>query len=125
MIPTTIERLHQALTARENCERRGNTEWHARWTERIGAILDGAPSGSGFDNGTQLLDWTADRVRFTTAFHHMDDGGGYAGWTEHTVTVTPTFSGMAITVSGRDRNEIKDYIGQTFDAWLTERAVAA
>lgn len=125
MIPTTIERLHQALTARENCERSGNIEWHARWTERIDAILDGAPSGSGFDNGTTLLDWTTGRVRFTTAFHHMSEHGYYDGWTEHTVTVTPTFSGIAITVSGRDRNDIKDYIGQTFDAWLTELAVTA
>jgi hypothetical protein len=44
----------------------------------------------------------------------MNDTGYYDGWTEHTVTVTPSFSGINIRVSGRNRNDIKDYIHETF-----------
>jgi hypothetical protein len=49
----------------------------------------------------------------------MDDGGGYDGWTEHTITVTPSFRGFDLTISGRDRNDIKDYLHQTFDHVLS------
>lgn len=74
------------------------------------------PSGSGFDNGTTIdLDASReDRLVFNTAFHHMNEGGFYDGWTEHTVTVKPSFWGTSIKVGGRDRNLIKDYIGDTF-----------
>jgi len=35
-----------------------------------------------------------------------------------TVTVTPAFRGINIRVSGRDRNDIKDYIYESFDMAL-------
>lgn len=81
------------------------------------------PSGSGFDSGTEL-DWnrsTEDKLVFTTAFHHMNDSGMYDGWTRHNVTVTPSFHhGCNITVSGQNRNDIKDYIAEIFHFALTE-----
>lgn len=57
--------------------------------EKMAQFLAMMPSGSGFDAGTRLdEDKTNDsRLVFTTAFHHMDEHGTYAGWTEHTVTV--------------------------------------
>lgn len=80
-------------------------------------------SGSGFDDGTRLsATSTSKRLVFTTAFHHMDENGGYDGWTEHRVIVTPTFQGFDIRVTGRDRNGIKDYIGETFHHWLSSDA---
>jgi len=48
----------------------------------------------------------------------MDESGGYGGWTEHYVTVTPTFTGIDIKVSGKNRNEIKDYIAEAFEVCL-------
>jgi hypothetical protein len=51
----------------------------------------------------------------------MNDGGFYDGWTEHTITVTPSFIGsMNIKISGRDRNQIKDYLHDVFSTALTE-----
>ena len=38
----------------------------------------------------------------------------YDGWTEHTVTVTPSFSGFNMRISGRNRNDIKDHMHETF-----------
>jgi hypothetical protein len=74
------------------------------------------PSGSGFDAGTELVIDVCDErcLVFKTAFHHMDEHGGYAGWTEHKVKVTAEFGGFDIYVVGRDRDQIKDYIAETF-----------
>jgi hypothetical protein len=45
----------------------------------------------------------------------MNDSGYYDGWTEHVVTVTPSFiGGFNIRVSGRNRNDIKGYIAESF-----------
>jgi hypothetical protein len=50
----------------------------------------------------------------------MNGDGYYDGWTDHTVIVTPTFSGIDITVTGRDKNDIKNYIGEVFYDCLRE-----
>jgi hypothetical protein len=79
------------------------------------------PSGSGFDAGTTIdLDRsTVHRLVFRTSFHHMDESGFYDGWTEHVVRVRPTFDGgFDITISGRDRNRIKEYIHDSIHAAL-------
>ena len=93
---------------------RDMADTHEATIERL--VKDFMPSGSGFDAGTKLdLDLShAERLVFTTSYHHMNDGGYYDGWTEHTVTVTPGFNGSNIRISGRDRNGIKDYIHSTF-----------
>ena len=93
-------------------------EWVRRHKEEGDALArECLPSGSGFDNGS-AIDWersNADRLVFTTAFHHMDDAGFYDGWTEHSVTVRASLAlGLVVTVSGRDRNGVKDYIAESF-----------
>jgi hypothetical protein len=55
-----------------------------------------------------------------TAFHHMTEYGYYDGWTEHTVRVYPEFDGFRMTISGRNRNDIKDYIYDTFHDCLSD-----
>jgi hypothetical protein len=45
----------------------------------------------------------------------MHDSGMYDGWTEHTIVLTPSFLGhFDMRISGHNRNEIKDYIADTF-----------
>jgi hypothetical protein len=108
--------VHSAFVARANCEN-GNQEWFARHTERIEQLCkEHAPSGSGFDNGTQFnMDASsADVLVFNTAFHHMSEHGFYDGWTEHAVRVRPDWHGVRVSVSGRNRNGIKDYIAEVF-----------
>ena len=54
-----------------------------------------------------------------THFHHMNDGGFYDGWTEHSVVVTPSLVyGFDTRITGRDRNDIKNYIGEEMDLRL-------
>ena len=81
------------------------------------------PRGSGFDSGTSI-DWDRskpNRIVFYTEFHHMDDSG-YCGWTEHTVKVVPNFVyDFNMSIGGRDRNDIRDYIGDVFRECLDDR----
>ena len=80
------------------------------------------PSGSGFDNGStfNVEKSTSEKLVFNTSFHHMNSNGYYTQWTDHTVTVTPSFYGLNIKVSGRNHNDIKDYIAECFDNILNE-----
>lgn len=100
--------------------KRNNPEWFDKHSERIEQLVRNyLPSGSGFDNGTTLdLNAShADKLVFCTAYHHMVEGY-YDGWTEHTVTVTPAFNHFHLRVSGRNRNDIKDYIADVFGCAL-------
>src|ERR1700690_131740 len=95
------------------------SEWADKHEDRIlEMVREHMPSGSGFDSGTKIdLDAShADKLVFTTGYHHMNDGGFYDGWTQHTITITPSLSGkFNMRVSGRNRNDIKDYIAESFD----------
>ena len=86
---------------------------------------DRLPNGSGWDSGT-TIDWhasTAEKLVFYGEYHHMDDGGFYDGWTEHTVTVRPSLAfGIELKISGRNRNAIKDYLADLFHTALTQDA---
>ena len=114
--------LARALVARQNCEKSGNTEWFAKHTATIQELCRlHLPSGSGFDNGTTInLDLsTSDKLVFVTSYHHMNGDGFYDGWTEHTVTVRPSLSStITLAISGRDRNDVKEYIHECFTAAL-------
>lgn len=112
------ERLASAIGARQNCIAAHNLEWRDRHQSRIEALAQHElPRGSGVDSGCKVdLDRsTADRIVITTAFHHMDENGYYDGWTEHTITVKPSFIGrFSLKISGRDRNGIKEYLSDLF-----------
>ena len=118
---TLIQELSDAITARQNCTQSGNTEWFEKWSERIEQLVDMLPSGSGIDNGTKIdLEAShAGKVVLYAPFHHMDENGFYDGWTEHIITVTPSFRGINLRISGRDRNQIKEYLYETYDYELT------
>lgn len=85
-------------------------------TQRIRNEVNKLPSGSGLDTGVKLdLDRSsAEKLVFDTEFHHLNENGYYDGWTQHTVTVTPSFDGFNLKISGRDRNGIKDYLYDLF-----------
>lgn len=116
--------ISQKLQAIENCIKSNNEEWEEKHRQAIEAIMKNtAPSGSGFDNGT-ILDEdnsTDNKLVFITSFHHMDENGYYDGWTQHSVIVTPSLVfGFDIRVTGKNKNDIKEYIGDVFAEWLNE-----
>jgi hypothetical protein len=44
----------------------------------------------------------------------MDENGYYDGWTEHRITIRAEFGGISVNVSGRNRNDIKDYLHEVY-----------
>lgn len=117
-MPRVYECIARAIVARQNCHDSENVEWFDRHTERVESLIrEHLPRGSGFDRGTSI-DWdksTGERLVFNTAFHHMDENGFYDGWSEHSVIITPSLSfGFDLRVTGRDRRQIKEFIGDTF-----------
>jgi hypothetical protein len=112
--------LSSLIQARLNClsatANESQRQWADKHEERIERLVkDFMPSGSGFNSGTKIdLDSShAGKLVFDTSFHHMTENGYYDGWTDHTVTVTPSFQGFDIRVSGRDRNDIKEVINDS------------
>lgn len=124
------QRLAQLLDAYQRCEAEGRKEWADNHCESIERLCKAhMPHGSGLDAGmsTQLLleESTPDRLVFPADFHHMDEYGFYDGWTEHRVVVTPSLAfGFTLKVTGRDRNEIKSYIEETFHTALNKEVEA-
>ena len=100
--------------AQENCRKSGNGEWLDKHSDHLERLADNLPSGSGIDSGTKVLLLSPTKAIFQADYHHMNDAGYYDGWSKHTVTVTPTFLGLNIKISGRDRNQIKDYLHDCF-----------
>lgn len=116
------EAIASLVVARENCIKSNNTLWQ----ERHEAILEHIAknrllSGSGIDCGTKInLDASnARKFVLTFSFHHMNESG-YDGWTEHTLVVTPGWTGPELRITGPDRNDIKDYLYQTYDYVLRQ-----
>lgn len=114
---TVAARIASLLQAIENCNKSGNWEWRDRHTESLRAIQKQLPSGSGIDSGTTIdMDRsTPERIVLVADFHHMNDAGMYDGWTAHTVIVRASLLfGLDIRISGRDRNGIKEYLGDVY-----------
>ncbi len=87
------------------------------WKARIREIeAEHLPSGSGIDDGTRVDLETSkpDKVVFLVAFHHMNEHGFYVGWSNHRVTVVPSFAFvMSMRVAGRNFQGVKDHIADT------------
>lgn len=119
-------RLASAIEARKNCEASGNMEWFAKHSETIRLLVKNElPSGSGWDNGTriELPACHANKIVLYGGFHHMNENGCYDGWTEHTITVLPDLANsFTLRISGRDRNDVKEYLYELFDSALRQEA---
>ena len=121
--------LYQILSgligSRENCLKRGNTEWFDTFSDRIDKIQNLLPSGSGFDTGSKIdLDKsTPDKIVINTAFHHMDENGYYDHWSDHVVRVLPSLQfGFILKISNPDREDsyFLDYVHECFNYILGE-----
>ena len=118
------QKIAQTFSALKNCEKLNNSQWFDRHTDTLSAICkEYLPRGSGFDSGTaiDIEESKPNRIVLVSSYHHMNDAGGYDGWTSHTIIITPDLiSGFDLRVTGRDRNEIKKYIEETFCFALNE-----
>lgn len=109
--------------ARKRCIAANNTDWERNHTAELLRIGDELlPSGSGIDCGTTIdLDASSDeKIVLACEYHHTNDVGYYDGWSSHRITITPSFMGLNIKISGRDRNLIKDYLYEVYRYCLTQ-----
>lgn len=89
-------------------------------------VKDHFPSGSGFDAGTSFSfkESSEKKLVFETSFHHMDEYGGYCGWSEHAVSVYPDLAlSFCLKVSGPNKNNIKEYIEEVFHEALSAEKI--
>ena len=123
--PTPLYReISSLLSAIENCKKRNNTEWEDKHTVSLDTLVGFLPSGGGIDMGPKLDTdkSTPEKLVFHFSYHHMNENGYYDGWTDHTLTVRPSLQfGIDTRISGRDRNQIKEYLFDTFHHALTAK----
>lgn len=84
--------------------------------EMLASLKDCLPSGSGIDSGTtiEIADCLENLIVLSCSYHHMNYVGYYVGWTDHTIRVSPTFDGFDLRITGKDRNDIRDYLGEVY-----------
>lgn len=114
--------LANTILARKNCKESGNKEWYDRHGDRIKKIMAGAPSGSGFDDGTQLdKKSNSERLLFHFGYHHMDENGYYTHWTHHDVIVLGSLVfGFILQIRDAESEDDLDYFHEVFGYWLDE-----
>lgn len=113
-----LQQLAGTIQAHKACVADGNKpEWAEKHLDRINEMLKDLPSGSGIDAGVKLdiEKSSKDKLVFTFGFHHMDEHGGYDGWTEYLMYIKPAFGSFNLAILGRDRNNIKDYLYDLFN----------
>lgn len=122
IIVTNLEFIAQSLQRAEYWEKNGNLKTAQDIRDALQTwVKRNAPRGSGIDSGTTLdLDKShSERVVLSTAFHHMDENGYYDGWTYHTVAAKASLMyKVLITVGGKNRNDIKNYLYQVYEHWF-------
>lgn len=116
------QEIAKCLVAYNNCLKSNNKEWENKWEDKINELVKNhLVSGGGFDTGTKF-DWEKsnhNKLVFNTAFHHMNEGGYYDGWTEHQIIITPDLMfGFNIKITGKNRNDIKEYIHTVFSDFV-------
>ena len=114
---TVANYIAKVCVAAKNCEKNNSKDWERRWHAQLDYIEKNIlPSGAGLDAGSKIYrDNTNEAEIFIkTSFHHMDDAGGYDGWTDHLIKVRATFLGVKIDISGQNLNGIKKYLGDVF-----------
>lgn len=118
--------ISRKLSAIAKCKAVVNSEYPYKQTVSLERLISLAiPSGSGLDSGPELSeDSTPEKLIFSADYHHMNDHGYYSGWTQHQVIVRPSLCwGISLSVTGRDRNEIKECIAELFQHALTRLVV--
>ena len=115
------QRLAGLVRAYGNCLNSANTEWESKHKDTIEELVKNhMPSGSGIDCGTKLdldasLRADGNKLYFTFSFHHMNENGYYCGWSDYRAIVSADLqSGFKLKITGRDINDIKSYLYDTF-----------
>jgi len=119
----------QRLASIQHCRNNGNKEWEEKHTAKLADLCQRfLPHGSGIDmtypdslHGLYIEKTSSVRIVIALAYHHMNEHGYYDGWTDHTIIATPRFDGIDVRVTGSNRNDIKDYLGELYHMALNQK----
>lgn len=117
------QKLAFSIAAYNSFPKDSQSEWKEKHLDTIYSIEESLPHGSGINKGTKVMilpESKGEKITLYVEFHHMDENGFYCGWTEHNVIVTPSFSGFNIRITGRNFNQIKDYLSDVYHDALNE-----
>lgn len=128
-----IERIATILKAYHTCDELKAKEWKNNHRDTLEDIAKNyLPSGSGFDSGSHIdIDDSngIDCIILETSYHHMSEYGFYCGWSEHRITIRPTFNGpdweIESDYSGVDDEDFyqdgfEEYLDDTLYHYLTQ-----
>lgn len=119
------EQMARTMVAWKNCIQANNIEWKNNHAQTMVTLMDLLPHGSGIDSSwnTDVEKCGDDRLEFYCAFHHMNEGGYYDGWTEFTVIVKPSLMfGCHVKITGpfpRKYSDTRDYLHEIIEYALT------
>lgn len=119
----SLKKFARVFVALLNCIKSKNDEWKVKHSSTIDELCKNLPHGSGLDAGCSFdfENSKPDKLIFLTSFHHLDENGMYSGWTYHKIIIVPSLAfGYEIKITGKDRNQIKDYLGQLFAEIFTD-----
>lgn len=126
---TVAAAISSSLNAYQNCIKSSNETWEQKHLDTLARLCQNhLPHGAGIDSthpenlrGLDREESTPDKLIINLSYHHMhSESGMYDGWTDHQVIVTPEFDGIKLKITGRDRNEIKDYLHEVYQCSLGE-----
>jgi hypothetical protein len=91
--------------------------------EKLNELIDLLPHGSGIDGTTKLdLEHSKlNKIIITSSYHHMDEYGGYDGWTDFEIILSPDWGGFDIDIKGKFPKrylDTKEYLADTFATFL-------
>ena len=114
-----LQKLASIIQAYKNCIKSGNKEWEQNHLEYIEAEQKKLPHGSGIDGKCEfdIENCTPTKIVIYLEYHHMNEDG-YCGWTEHNLIITPTFGSCRVSITGKNKNDIKDYLRDTFEYYF-------
>ena len=116
--------LKDYVKAKEYCNRVNpeneiQQQTYDRYEFIIKQFEDGLPVGSGIV-ATEVISVTNKKIVISFDYQHMNDNGYYDGWTHHEARITATFGGYTMYISGRNRNDIKDYLHELFSCHISK-----
>ncbi len=116
------QRIASLLAQIENCVKSDNEKWEEKALDELESIADCyLPHGSGFDSGSHIDTdaSTREEIIIHSSYHHMNEYGGYCGWTEFTVTVTPSLMHGFTFEFENVQDDDDEYFGSEFQHRLS------
>ena len=120
-----IVKIYRTIQAMNNCLKSGNTEWFHKHEDTLDSLSKYLPSGSGLNYACSINIDESDENKIVIDFlySHCNEFGWTVGYTAHKLICKPTFDGLDLRITGKDKNGVKEYLYDIFDSCLNHTLV--